>query len=96
MKNAQQINGVISATFPAFDDAAFSRDCSILLNNVDELACSWRLLNTHLKKFGGNEDILDDKLLVSISNVRLRVVLSYNPLTEIVDERGSGVDAWYS
>lgn len=67
MKNAQQIHGVVSATFPSFDAPPLSSICENLSNSVSELACSWGNLNNHLKDFGEASNASNDELLMSIS-----------------------------
>lgn len=69
MKNAKQILGVVSATFPSFKDSAILKSCNNPLNSVDELACSWMYLAARPSDPGTNGDILPDTFLVSISQV---------------------------
>jgi len=70
LKNAEQIHGVVSATFPSFKASLLPKDCSDSSNSVDELACSWTNIIKHLTKVKDSEDLPHDELLVSISNVR--------------------------
>jgi len=75
MENARQIHGVVSATFPSFEETSLSSACEHPSNNVVELACSWGQLHTELKDFAKAKNASNDKLLIIISKVSLRIML---------------------
>lgn len=56
LRNAKQILGVVTATFPSFEDTGPTENCDALPNDIDELACQWRNLQASLQGNGSTRD----------------------------------------
>ncbi|KAL3425653.1 gpi ethanolamine phosphate transferase 2 [Phlyctema vagabunda] len=55
LRNARQILSVVTATFPAFEDAGPSTDCHTF-SGAEELACGWRSINEGIDAVNDNSE----------------------------------------
>ncbi|KAM3073420.1 major facilitator superfamily transporter protein [Clarireedia jacksonii] len=63
LRNARQILGVVTATFPSFESEGPSENCQTLSHSVDNLACQWRGITKGLHQLqndGENYDWLKE------------------------------------
>jgi ethanolaminephosphotransferase len=47
-RNARQILNVVTAAFPSFENGGSSTNCSDLGDDVERLACEWRIISASL------------------------------------------------
>ena len=58
-RNAQQILAIIEATFPAFEQDGQSSNCEDLGDNIDELACEFRIISRSLPSSNDEGENID-------------------------------------
>ena len=59
MRNARQILGVLTATFPSFQEDGPSEKCEEFSSSIDELACQWRGITQSLPQAGAKDEDIE-------------------------------------